>query len=148
MIASIQEFTQFDISIVNLLHKSLGGAEVFSMRSIIQAALKEDIAILEQEYEIEIEFTEDNHFIVFHTKHSIFGEEPLNLFKHRLNNLIILSVKSRNIKDFDNKMRKFMKGSKFATEAMNKKRNETFIAIDLSKIYKRSQVDKETSRQV
>ena len=76
------------------------------------------------------------------------GEEPLNLFKHRLNNLIILSVKSRNIKDFDNKMRKFMKGSKFATEAMNKKRNETFIAIDLSKIYKRSQVDKETSRQV
>lgn len=46
MIASIQEFTQFDISIINLLHKSLGEAEVLSMRSIIQAALKEDIAIL------------------------------------------------------------------------------------------------------
>jgi hypothetical protein len=94
-----------------------------------------------------IEFSKDNCFIVFHTKHAIFGNEPVTLFQERLNSLVILSVKSHNIKEFDNRIRKLLKKTPFVFEHMNKKRNETYMAIDLSKIHGKS-ARKDVARQV
>ena len=94
-----------------------------SVKAVLQEALKEDIATIQSEYEIKLEFSMDNCYIVFHTKHAIFGAEPVAVFQKRLNSLIILSVKSNNIKEFDNKIRKFIKEAPFVTEVMNKKRN-------------------------
>lgn len=53
-----------------------------------------------------------------------------------MNSLVILSVKSSNIKLFDNLLKKLLKNSNtlFAYENMNNNRNETFVCIDLRQL--------------
>lgn len=52
-----------------------------------------------------------------------------------MNSLVIFSVKSSNIKLFDNLLKKMLKhSSPFAYENMNSNRNETFICIDLRQL--------------
>lgn len=73
MVPIIEEITKFDISVFNLLHRGISEEEAFSIKNVIQEALRQEIAVIQEEYEIKIEFSEDNAFIVFHTRHAIFG---------------------------------------------------------------------------
>jgi hypothetical protein len=52
-----------------------------------------------------------------------------------LNDLLIFSVTSAQIKQFDNSLRKYLKKNSFAVEMMNRSRNETFIAVKVNEAF-------------
>ena len=54
--------------------------------------------MLQEEYEIDIEFDDKNQCIVVHQRHSCFGREVEMSLKRMLNHLLVFSVKSKEIR--------------------------------------------------
>lgn len=48
---------------------------------------------------------------------------------------MIISVKTKDIRDFDNKVRKLLKELPFMKGKMNSSRSETFLCLDFQALY-------------
>jgi hypothetical protein len=53
------------------------------------------MAILQEEYEVDVEFNKDYQCLVLHKKHACFGSEVEAALKGMLNRLLLISVKSQ-----------------------------------------------------
>ena len=92
------------------------------------------MGVLQEEYEIDIEFDDKNQCIVVHQKHSCFGREVELSLKGMLNHLLMYSVKSKEIREFNKRLRKESKDMPFMRQRMKNSRNETFVCINLDKM--------------
>ena len=98
--------------------------------------IKESLALearnLQEEYEVDVEFNEEHQCLVVHKLHACFGSEVETYIHRMLNDLVLISVRSLNIRDFNKAIRKEMKNLPFLKETMKNTRSETFLAINIA----------------
>ena len=96
--------------------------------------------MLEQEYEIDVEFSEEHKCLVVHKKHPCFGREVEVTLQLMLNELLIISIKSKEIRQFNSLIRKEFRHMSFVRERMKNSRNETFLVINKSEMMDKGRV--------
>jgi hypothetical protein len=127
----VQEVVRFDIAVISINHRSLKLTELDCIFHLLRTALAEDLQRIQDFFEMELELNEECQSIVIHHQHASFAAEPEAKVRQLLDSLVIFSIKSANIKDFDNKVKKIIKQLPFLHSKMNTSRNETFLCVNV-----------------